>query len=203
MTELEIADALVVRFVTGDARAGGDVGAAIHPTPAHPRRPAFLAARVFSSDGRPVGGYEATVGRVATCLSTRFATPASTPRVSAAQTRSGVQMWAPSRSASNEYAPYPVKANATAPAPYSKGTSIPLRAAKSPLLQWTLLAAIMTESMTAGPTGPKRPSSTSRPLADSPIPAARAMARPGRNPIDSKNPAVPAMPYPPNHPKSF
>jgi len=41
------------------------------------------------------------------------------------------------------------------------------------------------------------------PLAISVTPAAMANNRPGRKPIISKNPPVPARPCPPNQPKSF
>src|SRR5512135_2936642 len=61
----------------------------------------------------------------------------------------------------------------------------------------------MTETMRAGPTGPKRPSAIRRPLATSAVAATVAKKRPGWKPSPSKNPAVPASPWPPNHPKSF
>src|SRR5262249_8624810 len=105
---------------------------------------------------------------------------------------------------SSEYGPGPFNGSAIAPAPYINGSSTPLDAAKMPCPQWTLNAAtIITESISAGPSGPPSPSATSTPLIVSPSAAAVAKKRPGRKPICSKNAPVPLKPYPPNQPNSF
>src|SRR5262249_49471520 len=105
---------------------------------------------------------------------------------------------------SSEYGPGPFNGSAIAPAPYINGSSMPLDAAKMPCPQWTLNAAtIITDSISAGPTGPPNPSATSTPLIVSPSAAAVAKRRPGRKPICSKNAPVPLNPYPPNQPNSF
>jgi branched-chain amino acid transport system permease protein len=74
---------------------------------------------------------------------------------------------------------------------------------KTPFPQCRLLATIITDSISAGPIGPRNPSATSRPLATSAVAAAVANRRPGLNPIVSKNAAVPAKPCPPNHPNHY
>src|SRR5258706_307017 len=76
--------------------------------------------------------------------------------------------------------------------------------ANRPFFKWTLTAAtIITDSISAGPTGPNKPSAVSRPPANSAVAAVAANMRPGRKPSISRNPAVPARPWPPNQPKSF
>src|SRR5216684_6874111 len=81
---------------------------------------------------------------------------------------------------------------------------MPFDVAKTPLLQWALTAAtIITDSISAGPTGPNNPVATSRPLATSAPEASAAKNRPGRKPSVSKYPDTAARPYPPNQPNSF
>ena len=59
------------------------------------------------------------------------------------------------------------------------------------VLQCTVIAAtIITEIMSAGPIGPRKPSATSRPLAISVTDAAAAKVRPGRKPRWTKNSPV-------------
>src|SRR5687767_1777483 len=136
--------------------------------------------------------------------SAAFAKPPSTPAPKTSQVIAGVQRSARPTRASSEYRPYPVRTSAMAAVAYRSGTSMPLSLAKSPCSQCTVMAAtIMTEIMSAGPTGPRKPSATRIPLVISVIDAAAANARPGRNPRWVKNSPVLANPYPPNHPNSF
>jgi hypothetical protein len=81
---------------------------------------------------------------------------------------------------------------------------MPFFAANSPFGKCTLAAAtIMTETISAGPIGPRRPSATRTPLANSVAAATVANILPGRKPRCSNIPPVAARPCPPNQPKSF
>src|SRR5437868_6303942 len=65
------------------------------------------------------------------------------------------------------------------------------------------MATIITEIMSAGPIGPRKPSASRSPPKNSAMAAAVAKVVPGRNPRVSMKPPVPARPYPPNQPNSF
>src|SRR5581483_7403695 len=76
--------------------------------------------------------------------------------------------------------------------------------AKNPLSQWTMaIAANMTPATPAAASGVTNPAANAKPAANSVPPSSQAYALPGRNPRDSRKPAVPARPWPPNQPNSF
>ena len=73
-----------------------------------------------------------------------------------------------------------------------------------PLLPWTLRIAVTIVAVRPAPaSGVSAPRVMSAPPTVSAVPAAVAWRVPGLSPSDSKNPAVPSRPWPPNQPNSF
>ena len=75
---------------------------------------------------------------------------------------------------------------------------------RTPFFQCTVSAAtIITDSMSAEPMGPRKPNAIEDAAHELGSASREREERPGRKPSISKNPAVPASPWPPNQPKSF